>query len=142
MNGFNNSVDISRILPFLVMACWVVGAVACPEAGAVERDHAVGRMILCGCAAWVVLWGGWMLWRRHRQKPMGWRWLAALIVPLVNALPVGLLYLSEVATDINDSPLIDAGLVGCIFAALVDIVTLAGAIIYLLAPRPFPSNRQ
>lgn len=131
-----------RILLLLAAFCVVVGAVACPEAGEVERDHAVGRMILWGCAAWVVLWGGWMLWRRHRQKPMGWRWLAALIVPLVNALPVGLLYLSEVATDINDSPLIDAGLVGCIFAALVDIVTLAGVIIYRLAPRPVRSNRQ
>lgn len=125
-----------RVVLFLAAVFVAVGAVACPEAGEVERDHAVGRMILWGCAAWVVLWGGWMLWRRHRQKPMGWGWLAALIVPLVNALPVGLLYLSEVATDINDSPLIDAGLVGCIFAALVDIVTLAGAIIYLLAPHP------
>lgn len=131
-----------RVLLFLAATCWVVGAVACPEAGEVERDHAVGRMILWGCAAWVVLWGGWMLWRRHRQKPMGWRWLAALIVPLVNAVPVGLLYLSEVATDINDSPLIDVGLLGCLAAALLDLVLLASIIIYLLAPRPVRSHRQ
>ena len=131
-----------RLLLLLAMACWVVGAVACPEAGEVERDHAVGRMILWGCAAWAVLWCGWMLWRHHRQKPIGWRWILVLLIPLVNAVPVGLLYLSEIATDINDSLMIDVALVGCILAALVDIVTLAGAIIYLLAPRPFPSNRQ
>ena len=131
-----------RVVLFLAAVFVAVGAVACPEAGEVERDHAVGRMILWGCAAWVVLWGGWMLWRRHRQKPMGWGWLAALIVPLVNAVPVGLLYLSEVATDINDSPLIDVGLLGCLAAALLDLVLLASVIIYLLAPRPVRSHRQ
>lgn len=130
-----------RVLLSFAATCWVVGAVACPEAGEVERDHAVGRMILWGCAAWVVLWSGWMLWRRHRQKPMGWGWFAALIVPPVNAVPVGLLYLSEIATDINDSPLIDAGLLGCLAAALLDLVLLASVIINLSAPHPVHSRQ-
>ena len=42
---------------------------------------------------------------------------------------------------LDPQALIDAGLVGCIFVALVDIVTLAGAIIYLLAPHPIRSRQ-
>lgn len=131
-----------RVFLFLAVVFVAVGAVACPEAGEIERSHATGRTLLWASAAWVVLWGGWMLWHRHRQKPMGWRWLAVLLVPLVNAVPVGLLYLSEIATDINDSLLNDVGMLGCVFAAFVDLFTLAGVIIYLFAPRPIPDNQH
>lgn len=120
---------MKQILLFLVMACWVVGAVACPEAGEVERDHAVGRMILWGCAAWVVLWGGWMLWRRCEQKPIGCGWILALLVPIANAVPIGLLNLAQEATDYNDSLLLNVALLGCIFQLLADLAFIIYAII-------------
>ena len=126
--------QIKRLATFLAFACWAVGAVACPEAGEVERSHATGRTLLWASAAWAVLWCGWMLWRRRQQKAVGWGWILALLVPLVNAVPYGLLCLAEVATDINDSLLSDVGLLGCVFAAFVDLFVFVGVISYLFAP--------
>lgn len=131
-----------RVLLFLAAVFVAVGAVACPEAGEIERDHAIGRTLLWASVTWAVLWCGWMLWRRRQQKAVGWGWILALIVPLVNVVSFGLLCLSEVATDINDSLLNDVGMLGCVFAAFVDLFTLAGVIIYLFAPRPIPDNRH
>ena len=45
---------------FLAAICDAVGAVACLEAGEIERSHAIGRTLLWASAAWVVLWCGWM----------------------------------------------------------------------------------
>lgn len=131
-----------RVLLFLAAVFVAVEAGACPEAGEIERDHAIGRTLLWASVTWAVLWCGWMLWRRRQQKAVGWGWILALIVPLVNVVSFGLLCLSEVATDINDSLLNDVGMLGCVFAAFVDLFTLAGVIIYLFAPRPIPDNRH
>lgn len=132
----------NQILTFLLLMCVSVGAVACPEAGEVERSHATGRTLLWASAAWAVLWCGWMLWRRRQQKAVGWGWILALLVPLVNAVPYGLLCLAEVATDINDSLLSDVGLLGCVFAAFVDLFVFVGVISYLFAPRPISDDRH
>lgn len=131
-----------RVILFLAAVFAAVGAVACPEAGEIERSHAIGRTLLWAGAAWAVLWCGWMLWRRREQKPVGFWWIMALLIPLVNAVPVGLLNLSEMATDYNDSLMLDMALVGCLVVVLVDIIMLVGAFFYFLAPSPFPSNRQ
>lgn len=120
---------MKQILLFLVMACWVVGAVACPEAGDIERAHAVGRTLLWASAAWAVLWCGWMLWRRCEQKPIGCGWILALLVPIVNAVPIGLLNLAQEATDYNDSHLLNVALLGCIFQLLADLALIIYAII-------------
>ena len=106
-----------RIVALLTLGCVAVGTVVCPEAGEIERDHAIGRTLLWASVTWAVLWCGWMLWRRRQQKAVGWGWILALIVPLVNVVSFGLLCLSEVATDINDSLLNDVGMLGCVFAA-------------------------
>lgn len=131
-----------RIVALLTLGCVAVGAVACPEAGEIERSHTIGRALLWASAAWAVLWCGWMLWRRREQKPVGFWWIMVLLIPLVNAVPVGLLNLSEMATDYNDSLMLDLALVGYLVAVLVDIIMLVGAFFYFLAPSPFPSNRQ
>ncbi len=131
-----------RVFLLLVAFCVAVGAAACPEAGEIERDHAIGRTLLWASAAWAVLWCGWMLWRRRQQKAVGWGWILALIVPLVNAVPYGLLCLAEVATDINDSLLNDVGMLGCIFAAFVDLFVFVSLISYLFTPRSIPDNQH
>jgi hypothetical protein len=83
-----------------------------------------------------------MLLRRRQQKAVGWGWILSLIVPLVNAVPYGLLCLAEVATDINDSLLNDVGMLGCIFAAFVDLFVFVSLISYLFTPRSIPDNQH
>ena len=131
-----------RVVLFLAAVFVAVGAVACPEVGEIERAHVLGRTLLWASAAWAALWCGWMLWRRRKQKAIGCGWVLALLVPIVNVVPIGLLNLAQEATDYNDSLMLDLALVGCLVAVLVDIIMLVGAFFYFLAPSPFPSNRQ
>lgn len=124
-----------RVILFLAAVFAAVGAVACPEAGEIERSHAIGRTLLWASAAWAVLWCGWMLWRRRKQEPIGCGWILSLLVPIVNLVPIGLLNLAQEATDYNDSLMLDLALLCCLFQLLADLAFIIWALVFYLSTR-------
>ena len=132
--------SIGRIVLGFAIACVAVKAAACPDDGSIERDHHTGRVLIIAALVIALASLATSAWKRL-GKTVRYLVLSFGVLIAFNLAVVGMLYLSQEATDINESTLLDVAIYGIVLLPVIDIAGMA-LVLHLWYKHRITHNQQ